>query len=314
MITVFTPTYNRAHLLPRLYESLCRQTCNDFEWIIVDDGSTDGTESLIQNFELRIKNSAPCGDEAMPAPSELEGERNGILRFSGVGGIRYIRQPNGGKHRAINRGVREARGELFFIVDSDDYLLDNSLEIVAAKFEKIKNNHKIGGVCGLDVAPDQSLVSSGFPQEEIICNCLDIRLKHRVTGDLKEVFRTDVLRELPFPEIEGERFSPEDLIWNRIAQKYDLLFFNQPIYVAEYQDGGLTDKIVRIRMESPVATVMTYQELYSYDIPFMQKVKAAINYWRFRECVPRGKNVPKLPWYWCWCRPIGWLMHQSDKH
>lgn len=312
LITVFTPTYNRAHLLPRLYESLCRQTCNDFEWLIVDDGSTDGTESLIQNFELRIKNSAQCGNEATPALSQLEGEHNSNFPFRGAGGIRYIKQPNGGKHRAINRGVKEARGELFFIVDSDDYLLENSLEVVAAKFEKIINNKRIGGVCGLDMAPDQSLVSSGFPQEEIVCNSLDIRLKHRVTGDLKEVFRTDVLREFPFPEIEDERFCPEALAWNRIAQKYDLLFFNQPIYVAEYQDGGLTDRIVRIRMESPVATVMTYQELNSYDIPFMQKVKAAINYWRFSACVARGKNIPKLPWHWFWCQPIGMLMHHRD--
>ncbi|MBP3738460.1 MAG: glycosyltransferase family 2 protein [Muribaculaceae bacterium] len=313
LITVFTPTYNRAHLLPRLYESLCHQTCTDFEWLIVDDGSTDGTESLIQNFELRIKNSVQCGNEATPALSQLGRGQNGILRFSGVGGIRYIRQPNGGKHRAINRGVREARGELFFIVDSDDYLLENSLEVVAAKFEKIINNKRIGGVCGLDMAPDQSLVSSGFPQEEIICNCLDIRLKHRVTGDLKEVFRTDVLREFPFPEIEDERFCPEALVWNRIAQKYNLLFFNEPIYIAEYQPEGITAGIVRARMNSPVASATTYQELNSYNIPIKEKIKAAINYWRFRACVAKGKQVPILPWYWFWCRPLGLAMHMRDK-
>lgn len=284
-ITVFTPTYNRAHLLPRLYESLKAQTCQDFEWIIVDDGSTDNTEAIAQSF--------------FPPSGGMEGG--------------LIRQPNGGKHRAINRGVQEARGELFFIADSDDYLPEDSLAKVREYYQKIKEDKTIGGVCGLDIAPNGASVSSALPQDEIICTSLDIRLKYHITGDLKEVFLTTVMREFPFPEVEGERFCPEALVWNRIAQKYKLLFFNQPIYVAEYQPEGITAGIVRARMNSPVASATTYQELNSYDIPLKEKVKAAINYWRFRACVPKGKQVPKLPWYWLWCQPLGYLMHLSDK-
>lgn len=285
LITVFTPTYNRAHLLPRLYESLKAQSCPDFEWIIVDDGSTDNTEAIAQSFFL------PSG---------------------GMGGG-LIRQPNGGKHRAINRGVQEARGELFFIADSDDYLPKDSLAKVSEYYLKIRGEKTIGGVCGLDIAPDGANVSSALPQDEIICTSLDIRLRYHVTGDLKEVFLTSVMREFPFPEVEGERFCPEALVWNRIAQKYKLLFFNQPIYVAEYQPEGITAGIVRARMNSPVAAATTYQELNSYNIPFQEKIKTAINYWRFRACVPKGKQVPKLPWYWFWCKPIGYLMHLRDK-
>ena len=109
LITVFTPTYNRAHLLQMLYDSLCKQTFNDFEWLIVDDGSKDDTESVVNTFI---------------AEDRLD--------------IRYIKQSNGGKHRAINRGVAEANGDLFFIVDSDDYLSNNGLELIEYYYEQIK--------------------------------------------------------------------------------------------------------------------------------------------------------------------------------
>lgn len=296
LITVFTPAYNRAHLLPRLYESLMAQTFQDFEWIIVDDGSTDDTEDVVKEWLQ---------------PEDVE---NILHHLDGIrGGIRYIKQPNGGKHRAVNRGAQEARGELFFIADSDDYLPDESLAKVAEKYEKIKDYKNIGGVCGLDIAPDGACVSSNLPQNEIICNSIDIRLKYHVTGDLKEVFFTHVMREFPFPEFDGERFCPEALVWNRIAQKYNLLFFNEPIYVAEYQPEGITAGIVCARMNSPMASVTHYQELNSYNIPLKEKVKAAINYWRFRACVLKGKSVLRLPWYWFWCKPLGYLMHIKDK-
>lgn len=287
LITVFTPTYNRARLLSRLYESLKAQTYQSFEWIIVDDGSTDNTEAVI--------------DSLLERPSEYG--------FS----LRYFKQQNGGKHRAINRGVQEARGELFFIADSDDYLPDDSFVKVAEKYAEIKNDKTIGGICGLDMTPQGNVIGSGLPCEEIICSSLDLRVKHHVTGDLKEVFLTHVMREFPFPEYDVERFCPEVLVWNRIAQKYKLLFFNEPIYIAEYQPEGITAGIVRARMNSPVASATTYQEFISYNIPFKEKVKAAINYWRFRACVAKGKQVPRLPWYWFWCQPIGYLMHLRDK-
>lgn len=296
MITVFTPTYNRAHLLTRLYESLCQQTYKDFEWIIVDDGSTDQTQSLIKNLELRIKIDASCDNSD----------------FKGLGGIRYIRQSNGGKHRAINRGVQEALGELFFIVDSDDLLPEDALQTVVERWAAVRDDVCIGGVCGLDMTPNGTVIGSGLPGREQISNSLDIRLKYHVTGDLKEVFRTSVLREFPFPEYESEKFCPEALVWNRIAQQYNLLYFNLPIYIAEYQEGGLTDRIVKVRMQSPMASTTCYQEMVSYDIPLKEKIKAAINYWRFAACLPNGAKAPRLAWYWRWCQPAGLLMHLRD--
>lgn len=282
LITVFTPTYNRAHLLPRLFESLQRQTFQDFEWLIVDDGSTDGTENL------------PFFKE----------EHEGFP-------IRYIRQENGGKHRAINRGIKEAKGELFLILDSDDSLPEVSLERIAFYYQQIKDNFSFGGVCGYMAHHDGTVIGHGNDALLLDVNTLELRYKYHVQGDMCEVFRTSVLKEFSFPEIDRERFCPEALVWNRIAQKYRLHVFHEVVYFRDYLDGGLSDKIVRIRMESPVASMMTYAEMLGYDIPLREKVKSAINYWRFRLC-SKAQDKPQIPWYWHWTRPLGWLMHWRD--
>lgn len=283
LITVFTPTYNRAHLLHRLYESLCKQSFNDFEWVIVDDGSNDDTEEIVKSQFFN-------------------------QNFT----VRYYSQENGGKHRAVNRGVKEAKGELFFIADSDDILPSDALEIVAKQYGAIKNDNSFAGVAGLDGTFDGKVIGSGLPQDVIDDTSTNLRCKLGVTGDMKEVFRTDVLREFPFPEIKGEIFCPEDLIWNRIAKKYKLRNFNMIIYLAEYQNDGISAGITRARMNSPVASMMTYAELTQYDIPHIQKVKAAINYWRFRLC-SHGKKDVKIAFFWHLLAPFGLLMHLNDK-
>lgn len=283
MITVFTPTYNRAHLLPKLYESLMAQTCKDFEWLIIDDGSSDNTTSIVDGF---IK-------------------ENKII-------IRYTKQPNGGKHRAINRGVQEAKGEQFFIVDSDDTLPNSSIETILNYWKDIKHDRTYAGVVGYMAHHNGEIIGHGYDFEKLDCNSLDLRYKYNVKGDMAEVFRTAVLKEYPFPEFEGERFCPEALVWNRISQKYIFHHFNKVIYYRDYLANGLTAKIVRIRMDSPIASITHYKELNYYDIPFKQKMKAAINYWRFYECLNDNRNVPKLPWYWMWCRIIGYFMHKKD--
>ena len=282
LITVLTPTYNRAKLLKRLYQSLCQQTYQDFEWIVVNDGSKDNTDEVVQSFVAEKKIN-----------------------------IIYIKQENGGKHRAVNRGVKEAKGELLFIADSDDWLLPNSLETVAEMYQDIANDYSFAGVCGLDVYVDGTVIGGGMPQDVIDCNAIDIRMIHHVGGDLKEVFKTDVLREIPFPEIEGEGFCPEVAVWNRIAKKYKLRYFNKPIYMVEYQPEGITSNITKARMKSPIASTTCYQEMIEFDIPLKTKIRSAINYWRFRLCGSPHK-FPHLPLRWLWTMPIGWVMHLND--
>lgn len=212
MITVFTPTYNRAYILKTLYESLKKQTSHNFEWIIVDDASTDNTEELVATFE-------------------------------NVGsGITYIKQVHGGKHRAINRAVKVAQGDYFFIVDSDDYLLENAIELVSAWTTDIDGDN-IAGVAGLKVSLTGD-AWGGRPQFDtgkyIEASNLE-RESYNLMGDKAEVYSTKVLREHPFPEFANEYFVTEAVVWNWIAlDGYKLRWYNQPIYVCEYLEDGLT--------------------------------------------------------------------------
>ena len=283
MITVLTPTYNRASLLINLYQSLIKQDFGDFEWVIVDDGSVDATTDIVDQFIQ---------------------ERQIV--------ITYIKQANGGKHRALNRGVKEAKGELVLIVDSDDSLPINSLSIIYSHYLDIKDNSSIGGVCGLMAHHDGTIIGERKICSSMNLSSIEMRYKYGFVGDVCEVFKTDVLREFPFPEIENEKFCPEALVWNRIATKYKLHYFNEVIYYRDYLDDGLTSKIVRIRMNSPIASMICYTELNQLDIPFKDKFKAAINYWRFRLCYNGSGSYPKLSGLWNAVAPLGWLMHLND--
>lgn len=285
-ITILTPTYNRASLLPRLFDSLLRQTNKDFEWIVVDDGSTDDTREVVANLKEKCDGAFPMG---------------------------YVYKANGGKHMAINIGAERARGELLFIADSDDLLTDDALETVANSWHDISDDKSFAGIAGLDITMDtREVIGSGLPQEHIDCNAIDIRYRHHVTGDMKEVFRTEVLREFPFPEFAGERFCPEQLVWFRMARRYRLRYINKPIYIADYQPDGITAGITRARMRNPSASMLTYAELTECPVPFLVKVKAAINFWRFWHCRTATSVVPRVALRWHWLRPLGWVMHVRD--
>lgn len=289
-ISILTPTYNRGKLLLPLYDSLKNLTFEDFEWLIVDDGSEDDTEQYALSWiEHNIENA----------------------EFP----IRYIKKSNGGKHTAINRGVREASGELILILDSDDTLPADSLATIAQYYEQCKGYKDCAGVCGLMAHHDGQLIGSGFPKEPMYESALQFRYaeKGNVTGDLLEVYKTSVMREFPFPEIENEKFCPESLVWNRIANKYKLFCFNKVIYYRDYLDGGLTSKIVRIRMNSPIASTMTYAEMLDYNISLKWKIRSAINYWRFKYCISnKSLKAPAVKWYWRLFQLVGLLIHLKD--
>lgn len=259
LITIFTPAYNRAKLLTRLYESLIVQTLQDFEWVIVDDGSLDNTENTVKEF--------------------IEESKITIV---------YFKQENSGKHIAINKGVNLAKGELFFIVDSDDFLPRNALEIIIEKYNSYKNIEDIAGVCGRKGFSKDKVIGNNSVNNDIFCNSLDIRYKHNVKGDLSEVIKTDVLRQFPFPKINDEKFLTEGLVWFRIAKKYKFLFFSDIVYIAEYQDDGLSKASFNIRKCSPEGAILFYKELQSMPIPIIQKIRANINYWRFARYSKRS--------------------------
>ena len=289
-ISILTPTYNRGKLLLPLYDSLKNLTFKDFEWLIVDDGSEDDTEQYALSWIAHNIENAEFP-------------------------IRYIKKSNGGKHTAINRGVREASGELILILDSDDTLPEDSLATIAQYYEQCKGYKDCAGVCGLMAHHDGQLIGTGFPKDPMYESALQFRYaeKGNVTGDLLEVYKTSVMREFPFPEIENEKFCPESLVWNRIANKYKLFCFNKIVYYRDYLDGGLTSKIVRIRMNSPIASTMTYAEMLDYNISLKWKIRSAINYWRFKYCITnKSLKAPAVKWYWKVFQIIGLIMHLKD--
>lgn len=251
LITIFTPTYNRAHLLSRLFESLMKLTTRDFEWIIVDDGSTDNTEELVKGFLIKAT-------------------------FT----ILYFKKKNEGKHAAINQGVNHANGELFFIVDSDDFLPKDSLERIQYHYAKSKHNLNLAGVAGKRRVMSNDKLNCCFHHKEFLSSALDFRYLYNYKGDMAEVYKTQVLREYPFPIFEGEKFVTESLVWFRIAQKYKLLYFDEFIYNCEYQEDGLTDNYRKLIENNPKGSLLYYRELLTYSIPESEKRKIARIYYR----------------------------------
>lgn len=281
MITVFTPVYNRANIINKLYESLKQQTCLDFEWLLVNDGSSDNIDEVVESF---IKED--------------------ILN------IRYYSQENGGKHRAINKGVQLANGDLFFIVDSDDTLKVNALQLLNFYYQQVKDDDAFAGVSGYRCDTKGHSVYNFRVQKIYDCTSIEYAYKFNQIGGLAEAFKTNVLRQYPFPDYPGEKFCAESLVWNRIAQKYKLRIFPDDIYVWNYLSDGLTSGSIRNRMKSPTYAITIYSELTKYNIPLGRKIRAAINFWRFYFCGPQVSFDISV--FYLIFKPIGYYLHNKD--
>lgn len=246
MITIFTPTYNRAYRLPNLYKSLQEQTCKDFEWLVVDDGSTDNTSELFEKWQTE--------DNSFP--------------------IRYFKQPNGGKHRAINHGVKEAKGEYFFIVDSDDVLTNDAVEQITRLVPEANANPEICGMCfRCKNIKTNEIIGSPFPNDGMLASSLEWVYKYKIDGDKSEVVNTAILRRYPFPEFEGENFVPEALIWNRIADSYRMICKNEGIYLCEYLPDGLSMGFNSNLRRNPNGFGLFYCETMKRGISFKVTLK-----------------------------------------
>ncbi len=230
-VTVFTPTYNRAYILGQLYRSLQHQTRTDFEWLIVDDGSADDTKSLVASWQA----------EENPFP------------------IRYVYQENGGKCRAINRGLKEAQGRLFFTVDSDDYLTDDAIEkVIAWDKELPPDGHFCGYVGNRGTTPTQT-PNRLFPGGYLDGTALD--RYDQVDGERAFVFYTEIHRQYLYPEFPGEKFLTEAVTWDLMAHDgYRMRFYNDIIWIWEYKDDGLTRAGYRVFLENPQGTGLFFRQ------------------------------------------------------
>jgi glycosyltransferase involved in cell wall biosynthesis len=203
--TVYTPTYNRAHTLHRCYESLKAQTDRDFEWLIVDDGSTDGTAELVARWQA---------ENLLPA-------------------IRYEPRPHGGAHRVHNHGLAVAHGQMMIKLDSDDGCVPQALERLRFHWQSIPENERAGfsGVTGLCQDQDGRLVGCEFPDAPLDCTAAELDYIHHVHGEKWGFLRLDVLRQFPFPEDCTGNFIPESYVWSQVSQNHKTRHVNEQLRI-----------------------------------------------------------------------------------
>lgn len=253
LLTVFTPTYNRVHLIHRIYQSLLEQSNYDFEWLVIDDGSEDHTEQLFDGWQ---KSDNPFM-------------------------IRYYRQENQGLIRTLNRGIGLARGEYFSKIDSDDYVVKTYAENISAWTKTIKDIEEVYAVSGVRVTPDGVPIKRkwpSIPSDPGYVDASDLeRSVYDLDADMCEAWRTEVLRRYPFPVWEGEKFAPEQIVFNQIAlDGYKIRWYPVAMSVCEYQEEGLTRGAKRLEAQNPMGYAMMYNHKLNYNIPFSQKLRCAM--------------------------------------
>lgn len=253
LITVFTATYNRGHLIQRIYQSLLRQKEFNFEWLVIDDGSQDQTEDLFNDWTSRDN------------PFE----------------IRYYKQENRGLIRTLNRGIELARGEYFAKIDSDDYVVDDYTTNISKWVASIENSTSIYAVSGVRVTPDGIPLKGKWPdipKEPGFVDATDLeRAAYDLDADMCEAWRTDVLRNYPFPVWNGEKFAPEQIVFNQIAlDGYKIRWYPVAMSICEYQEGGLTKGARKLEIENPMGYAMMYNHKLKYDISLKQKLYYAM--------------------------------------
>lgn len=249
-ITVFTPTYNRAYILGQAYESLKNQTNKDFIWLIIDDGSTDNTEELVNNWKI-------------------ENQIN----------IKYIKQENSGKHIAHNTAVKNCDTEFLLILDSDDYLSENAIEILEKEAEKISDMPNISGIIGNRYnAKTKQVIGTKMPDKIQYASAIELYEKYKFKGDTLRLYKTSILKEFLFPEIENEKFIYENVIFDQIDNRYKMLIDRHELYYGEYLEDGYTSNELKIKINNPTGYLLSLNSSIKYSIKMSNKVKWTILY------------------------------------
>lgn len=283
-LTIFTPTYNRAKLLPRLFESIrsSRHQVDFLEWLLVDDGSLDGTAEIVRSFQA-----------AEP------------------GLIRYVRVQNGGKHRAISRAAELARGDWILLLDSDDYVAPGAIARIQRRIEAVDCDEQVGVLRALRTFPDAPASHRFLLDEQP--SYYSEWLARQSGFDSAEVVRKTALAQHPFPDFEGERFMAEGWLWHRLDTTHRTIFVNDSWIVCFYQVGGLTAKAAALRANCPQGATAVYAEILSAGLPLHARLRASINWWRYRFHARRmDKQGTPAPGAHGILAPVGWLIYCLD--
>lgn len=248
-ITVFTPTYNRGYILERAYESLINQTDKSFIWLIVDDGSTDDTETLVKKWikEDKIK-------------------------------IKYYKQNNGGKQRAHNKAVELTNTELFICLDSDDYFTKDAIEVLISKWNEIENKNKISGIVALKGRDKNIPIGTWLPSNIKFSPLNKLYSEYDFKGDTALLFRTDILMQYPFWVAKDEKFMGEGYIYNQIDQKYKMYLLNEIIYICEYLEDGYTKNIRELIKDNPKSYMELNKQAAIYSTSLKERYIKTIKY------------------------------------
>jgi glycosyltransferase involved in cell wall biosynthesis len=282
-LTIFTPAYNRAHTLVRTYQSLCRQTCKDFEWIITDDGSTDNTEELVKQWI----------EETKEFP------------------IYYNKLPHVGIPRALNSGVAMAHTDWFMMLDSDDCILPETVEKVFRWLDEIRDDSSFIGIGYAKCFPNGEYMKKQTPLINPSIGYVDAtnieRKKYRLNMDMEEVSRVDLLRQYPFRFWDSEKYAPEQLNYNEIALAgYKYRWRNDRLYICDYLPDGQTrdDRIVK---NNPMGFAMMHNQNMLIADSTKDKLRAAMQMTALSLCSgnPRYLLKSNCKWATILTLPVG---------
>ncbi|MBQ8468469.1 MAG: glycosyltransferase family 2 protein [Clostridia bacterium] len=248
LVAIVTPTYNRAYILPKLFESLVNQTSKNFKWYIIDDGSKDNTEEVVKTFVTK----------------DFE--------------IEYHKKENGGKHTAVNFALDILSEDLTFIVDSDDTLTPDAIETIEKDWPEIKDQKDIAGFSYEKAFPDGKLMGQKYKQDVFVDTYIHARVNNKLSGDKAEVYKSEVFKKFKFPVFEGENFISEAVVWCAIGREYKLKFINKIIYVGEYLPDGLTASAKTRILANPRGAVAVYTQLSKKPVNLKNRMKYTIAY------------------------------------
>lgn len=286
-LTVFTPTYNRAYTLHLCYESLKRQTCRDFEWLIVDDGSTDGTRQLVE----RWIGEAPFA-------------------------IRYVYQDNQGMHGAHNTAYEHIDTELNVCIDSDDYMTDDAVKRIVG-FWRSNGGPDYAGIVALDAYPDGEVIGTRLP-DKLACSPLtELFVLHGVRGDKKVIYRTDVIKQTPpYPLFEGEKYCPLSYKYILVDQRHPLLIMNEVVCIVEYRQDGSSLNMIQQYRKNPQGFSFFRKTAMQYSPTFRDRLREAIHYVSSSLLLRNRRFVAESPrkWTTMLAVPFGVLLYLYIRH
>ena len=281
MLTVFTPTYNRATKLKRLYESLLSQCDNEFEWLIVDDGSTDNTSIVVKGFS----------NDRFP--------------------VRYYKKENGGKHTAYNFALERANGEYFLCVDSDDWLSENAISIIS----EICSKENANILMAYKSDTNGRLLSQPFPPKVEKSGLFQLAHFYHCTGEFTLIFQTEYARRYPFPVFSGEHFITESVVYDRMFATEKAFLLREVITMCEYQNDGLTNNLNEIMKKNPAGYCLYFMQRIDGEYDIKKRIAAIGKYHCFYKLSKENRSQynGKYKVLVHLLSPLGWIVYKYYK-